>query len=151
MLCLRHNGPARGRGKGGHAPARNRCDKIRVDREQYEAVYGFADRDRALKTDFVKIGWQVGKHTSFVEMTPRHMLSVSSDSDNNKAWKMIPASMVKLGDNILVDRDNERVTATVRSIAATQNVGAYAPLTFSDKVVANDVHASAYVSFVPEQ
>ena len=120
-------------------------DKIQVDHGKFEAVYGFAHRDAAMETDFLKIGWKVGKKNAYVEMTPGHMLLASSGS--NKDWKMIPASMAKVGDEIAVAHENDRIIAKIRSIEHTQSNGAYAPLTFSGKVVANDLYASAYVSF----
>jgi len=108
-------------------------DLVKVDQDKYEAVYGFTHRDPSVPMEYVKIGWKAaGNKGSFVEMTEKHILPVLSA--RSKAWKMIPASKVKIGDEVQVDQDEERVTATVQSITKVQRKGAYTPLTFSGTI-----------------
>ena len=69
------------------------------------------------------------------------MLAVSVGDLNN--WKMIPASQVNIGDHVQITGGG---VAKIISIETVRRRGVYAPLTFSGKIVASHVQASAYIS-----
>jgi len=121
-------------------------DRVKVDvwTNKYEPVYGFAKRDETLRGDYLKLGWKSEDSREFLELTPNHMLQVSRSGQSG--WKMIPASMVSVGDEVQVDGTDETI-AKITSIAKVVKKGAYAPLLFSGKLVVNNAQASTYVSY----
>jgi len=121
-------------------------NKVKVEDGKFEAIYAFAKRTELLTTDYLKIGWKVHRQGGgFLELTPNHMLLVSSAG--GQGWKMIPADKVKIGDEVVVDGPSDKTVAKIVSISSITKEGAYAPLTFSGKLVANGIQASAYVSY----
>jgi len=138
-------------------------DRVKVSsnkqNNKYETVYAFVKRDATVPDEYVKIGWNNSKSNknspnNFLELTPNHMLQVlqQGDAASSGNWKMIPASLVKLGDQLLLDSsdDSTKTTTTtttvVTSIVRTGHTRGYGPLTFSGHIVANRIHASTYVS-----
>ena len=129
-------------------------DRVLVDAvtSRYETVYAFAKRDATVPATYLKLGWkQLNSATSkkgdqkmsgALEISRRHMLAVAAGNDSN-AWKMIPASMVEIGDKVQITGGS---VAEVTSIGVINSRGIYAPLTFSGKIVASHVQASTYVS-----
>lgn len=128
-------------------------DKVKVDvaTNKYEAIYGFAKRKAAVKGYYLKISWKAtgGHQNSFLEISSKHMLLASSG--DRDGMRMIPASMVKLGDKIMVEHDENKKAVQVFSISTVRREGAFAPLTFSGTIVVNGCQASAYVSYQDEE
>lgn len=108
-------------------------DKIRVGRDKFEAVYAFAKRNEDISAQYLRLIWKKSRESLDVSAT--HMIWSNG--------RMIPASQVRIGDFIWV---NDRV-AFVSRIKNITHVGAYAPLTFSGRIVVNGVLASTYVSY----
>jgi len=137
-------------------------DKVKVDvassssasdkNKLFEPVYAFAKREASMTGDYLRIGWNEqgsGGGDSYLEISQKHMLLASSKGgahleDIRVHPRMIPASLLRLGDEIVVE-DGKK--AVVDSIQTVRSQGAYAPLTFSGTLVVNGCHASAYVSF----
>ena len=136
-------------------------DKVKVDvassssasdKKLYEPVYAFAKREASVTAEYMRIGWNErgsGGGDSYLEISQSHMLLASSKGgtnpeDTHEHPRMIPASLLQLGDEIVVE-DGKK--AFVDSIQTVRSQGAYAPLTFSGTLVVNGCQASAYVSF----
>ena len=137
-------------------------DKVKVDvassssssdkNKLYEPVYAFAKREASVTAEYLRIGWNEqgsGGGDSYLEISQKHMLLASSKGgahpqDIHLHPRMIPASLLQLGDEIVVE-DGKK--AVVDSIQTVRSQGAYAPLTFSGTLVVNGCQASAYVSF----
>ena len=119
-------------------------DRVQVGPGQkYETVYAFAKRDTTLPAEYLKLEWKASNgRRGDLELSHKHMLAVLA-SGSNEGWKMIPASKVKIGDVLQAMPG----AAFVTSIRKVHRYGAYAPLTFSGKIVVNDVQASTYVSY----
>lgn len=109
-------------------------DKVKVDVEKYEPVYSFGHYSPNSQAEFL----QISTSKSTVEVSKDHMLFVR----NNQY--AIPASMIRVGDEVL---DGTGSVMLVTSVKATMAEGVFAPFTPSGTIVVNDILASAYVAF----
>jgi hypothetical protein len=104
----------------------------------YEPVYSFGHRHDSIVANYLQL------LPSKLELSPDHMIFVLHG--NNKGGSAIPASMVKVGDLLLVSgNDNDR-RSPVSAIRRVKRKGAYAPFTASGTLIVNGVRASNFVS-----
>jgi hypothetical protein len=107
-------------------------DVVHVGHNKYSRVYSFGHHNDMTSTEFLQL--RTGDHT--IETTSDHMVFVEQ-------WGAIPASIVQVGDNLVLGTGNP---ATVTKITTVKRQGAYAPFTESGTVVVNGVVASSYIS-----
>ena len=108
-------------------------DKVLVQGGKYETVYSFGHLARQVEAtylQFVAAGF-------VLEISKDHMVFV-------EGGRSVPASIVKVGDKLLLTNGN---AATVNAIRSVRKQGAYAPFTASGTVAVNGVVASSFIAF----
>ena len=120
-------------------------DFIMTPSGEYEKVYGWADRKRNERTQFLKIETKNPK--SSIELTPIHLLYTKGSSTP------IAAANIKIGDileGVSNSMGGDNNGGSVTSIKTIHRVGAYAPLTKSATLLVNGVAASSLSTMDPE-
>ena len=105
-------------------------DEVLVATGKYEPVYSFGHRHESMEADFLQF------LPSGLELSADHMVRAGG--------RFIPASMVKVGDD-LVSTDGNVVS--VEAIKRVTRMGVYAPFTMSGTIVVSNIEASNYVAF----
>ena len=108
-------------------------DKVLVQGGKYETVYSFGHMARQVKATYL----QFLTTDVVLEMSKDHMVFV-------EGGRSVPASMVKVGDKLLLANGN---VDAVKAIRTVQKHGAYAPFTASGTVAVNGVIASSFIAF----
>lgn len=115
-------------------------DWVLSARNGFEPIYSFGHRHETMKATYLRIlpfGLEIsGKHMVF-----------TSNGDEGRHRRAIPASMLKVGDELFFQNWQEESKIKITSIQTVQRAGMYAPFTSSGTIVVNDVVASTYVSF----
>lgn len=111
------------------------------DQAAFELIYSFGHSNPTLVAEFLQLGL-TGQKYHMLQITPDHMLVV-------KSYGVVPASTVRVGDELL-DPDNGPAV-TVTSIKTVQALGAFAPFTPSGTIVVNGVVASCFVTLQENQ
>lgn len=112
----------------------NLGDHVKVSADKFEPIYSFGHKSSDTTGEFVAIHAEGGRK---LELSDDHMVAI-------EGGRIIPASMVQIGDKILT---SSGVAAAVTTIRTVKRSGLYAPFTQSGTVVVNDVLASNYVAF----
>jgi Hint module/Vault protein inter-alpha-trypsin domain/von Willebrand factor type A domain len=110
-------------------------DMVSVGPNKFSRVFGFGHRNDITDTTYLQI---FTSNTKPLEISHDHMLFVQNQ-------RAIPASSVKIGDNIVLGNAPGAV-GIVRKISTVKRTGAYAPFTEVGTIVVNDVLASNYIS-----
>lgn len=114
-------------------------DSIRVaNSNKYEPVYSFGHKNQYQRGEFLSIHTEGNRR---LDISEDHMVMMEDGG------RIIPASMVQIGDNLLVASGDDGLAATVTSIRTVKRTGVYAPFTESGTIVVNDIVASNYVAF----
>eukprot|EP00543_Licmophora_paradoxa_P016641 CAMPEP_0202466194 /NCGR_PEP_ID=MMETSP1360-20130828/67939_1 /ASSEMBLY_ACC=CAM_ASM_000848 /TAXON_ID=515479 /ORGANISM="Licmophora paradoxa, Strain CCMP2313" /LENGTH=539 /DNA_ID=CAMNT_0049090235 /DNA_START=434 /DNA_END=2050 /DNA_ORIENTATION=- len=114
-------------------------DLVATDRNsnnyKFERVYSFGHRD-------------IDKYTSFLQILPSKLELSSDHMVFVKRRGAIPASTLKVGDQLISghDANGKETTIVIESIQSVVRQGVYAPFTPSGKIVVNGILASNYVA-----
>lgn len=107
-------------------------DQVQVSPDRFEAIYSFGHKDSEISMEYVRLRTA----NSHLEITKEHMLFVADG-------RVIPASMVKVGDKVVLSNNQVEI---VNSVSATFRNGAYAPFTPSGSIVVNGIKASTFIA-----
>jgi hypothetical protein len=111
-------------------------DMVHVGDTKFSRVYSFGHRSTDTVSEYLQIHAEdLGQP---LEISADHMLFVDS-------LGVVPASMVKVGDKLMLGASDASV-AKVTRIATMKVNGAYAPFTETGTIVVSEVMASSYVS-----
>jgi len=113
-------------------------DHAKIDDASFEPVYSFGHHSKTLLSSYLQIYGDDMQHP--LEISKDHMLFVKNTQKSKKA---VPASMVKVGDLLVMD--SGRVSPVVK-VSTVVRKGAFAPFTMSGTIVVNGVVSSSYVS-----
>jgi hypothetical protein len=105
-------------------------DKVLVSSGEYEVVYSFGHRHESAEAEYLHF------LPSNLEISEDHMVKIGSH--------YVPASAVRIGDQVETDAGDMMTIEAIRRVARK---GAYAPFTMSGTIVVSNVKASSYVAF----
>lgn len=103
----------------------------------YEKVYSFGHFEPDSVPTYLRLQTTNG---AALELSKDHMVFL------HKNGQAVPASMVQVGDAIMMTNDEPSATI-VTSVTTVTRRGAYAPFTPSGSIVVNGVKASTFVAF----
>lgn len=109
-------------------------DKVLVSDGTYEPIYSFGHKSAHVMSEYVQL---LLSSSAKLEISGDHMVFVE---DGKRA---VPASMIKIGDQLVVDG----APSIVMNVRKVLRKGAYAPFTPSGTIVVNGVTASTFVAF----
>lgn len=112
------------------------------DAGKFEPVYAFGHHSENAMGMYVSISL-LGKHPEPLVISPDHMVAVRLLDASRTHIQMIPASLVMVGDEIVLGAGGFGV---VGIISKANRRGAYAPFTKSGTIVVNGMVASNYVT-----
>lgn len=112
-------------------------DKIKVAGDKFSAVYSFGHREPHAHVEYLSINTGLQKP---LLITVDHLVFLVVES------KYVPASLVKVGDTMLLANGGH---VTVRSIKSAIHTGAFAPFTKDGSIVVDGVVASCFVTLQP--
>jgi hypothetical protein len=107
---------------------------------KFERVISFLDRIENIDASFIRLSYNVNDTiNNFITLTPRHLIFTQRDG-------YIPANTVKIGDRILLLKQNKYIKVYVNKIEELnlKNSGIYAPLTESGEIIVNNIKCSCY-------
>lgn len=128
-------------------------DSVRVKGGTFSKVYSFGHYDHNVPAEYLQIYFRTNENNNTkallppLEISERHMIFTRDGTSSS----VIPASMLKVGDSLVVveGATSSSSTATVYKIVTnTKRKGAYAPFTISGDIVVSGVLASNYVSMM---
>eukprot|EP00547_Thalassionema_nitzschioides_P011449 CAMPEP_0194260836 /NCGR_PEP_ID=MMETSP0158-20130606/45714_1 /TAXON_ID=33649 /ORGANISM="Thalassionema nitzschioides, Strain L26-B" /LENGTH=892 /DNA_ID=CAMNT_0039000939 /DNA_START=104 /DNA_END=2783 /DNA_ORIENTATION=+ len=121
---------------------------------KFSEVYSLGHVNHDVWTDYTQLHTTTtkGRNTNrnkklVLELTPNHMVWVQNKN------RMVPASLVQVGDQVLIENNNknDEIVVPVTKITTVVRQGAYAPLTKDGSIVVNGVYASCYPTLVQDQ
>eukprot|EP00547_Thalassionema_nitzschioides_P006004 CAMPEP_0194206536 /NCGR_PEP_ID=MMETSP0156-20130528/5531_1 /TAXON_ID=33649 /ORGANISM="Thalassionema nitzschioides, Strain L26-B" /LENGTH=749 /DNA_ID=CAMNT_0038933077 /DNA_START=85 /DNA_END=2334 /DNA_ORIENTATION=- len=121
---------------------------------KFSEVYSLGHVNHDVWTDYTQLhttttkGRNTNRNNKLVlELTPNHMVWVQNKN------RMVPASLVQVGDQVLIENNNknDEIVVPVTKITTVVRQGAYAPLTKDGSIVVNGVYASCYPTLVQDQ
>jgi len=108
----------------------------------YDTVYSFGHYQPNVVGQYLKLSFEKKTQDNNIpplEITPDHLVFVPSSA--NKKNKAIPASQIKVGDQIIFigsnNNHNNNDAIRVTKIESTTSRGAYSPFTYSGQLVVN--------------
>lgn len=114
----------------------------------YDQVYSFGHSHATLKAEFLQIHSTASSKKSSklapLEISSNHLLYIVDHIGERRA---VPASRVKVGDEVVLVGENGVDTTVVTEVHTVTRPGVYAPFTYSGTIAVNGLLASTFVGF----
>lgn len=112
-------------------------------RVEYSKFVDYLHYDRSIETEFLAIRVK-GSQKAMLEISPMHLIQRRSAEGGNSEF--VFARDLNVKDEISILEGNEMSLKEIESIESFISVGAFAPLTESGTLLANNVYVSCYAN-----
>lgn len=112
-------------------------DYVKDGKESYSRVYSFGHYDDTVKAQYLQIySTHDGRSLEPLVISAEHMVFTTAN-------QAMPAGALKVGDSLLLESGS---MVSIINIKTVYRRGAYAPFTYSGKLVINGVVSSSYIA-----